>query len=88
MKAMKMRFDHTAPLWHRLWSVRLALLAALVSVAGQVLPLWQPLLAPFPFAILNTVLALLAAVSRVIHQGEVRDDLARRRGAGGEDGVG
>ncbi|HGL5374089.1 TPA: hypothetical protein ACKFCW_002961 [Citrobacter farmeri] len=70
-----MKFDDSAKFWHRLWSVRFAIMAALVSVGGEVLPLWQPVLAPFPFATLSTVLAVLSAVSRVVHQSGVQTAL-------------
>ncbi|HDT5887838.1 MULTISPECIES: hypothetical protein [Pseudomonadota] len=70
-----MKLDDSAKFWHRLWSVRFAILAALVSAAGELLPLWQPMLAPIPYATLSTVFAILSAVSRVVHQGGVQTDL-------------
>lgn len=74
-----MRMDNSAPFWHRLWSVRFALIAALISLAGEVLPLWQPALSPVPYATLSTLFAVLAAVSRVVHQGDVQSDLNASR---------
>jgi len=65
---MKLRFDKSIRVWPRLWSVRFALAAAVVTVLQQVLPLWQPVLAEIPYATLSTALALLSAVARVVHQ--------------------
>ena len=62
--------------WHRLWSVRLALLAGLLSALELVLPLWSDLFRPRVFAILSTVVAFAAAIARVVQQPNVikRDD--------------
>lgn len=76
-----MRLDRVARFWWRLWSVRFALAAALVSVAGEVLPLWRPALGEAPYAVLATLLAAASAVSRVVHQGTVQSSLDA---AGGE----
>jgi len=65
---MKLRFDKSLKVWPRLWSVRFALAAAVVTGLQQVLPLWQPIFAEVPYAALSTALALLAAVARVVHQ--------------------
>ena len=70
-----MTFDRVARFWWKLWSVRFALAAALVSVAGEVLPLWQPAMGAVPYAGLATVLAALSAVSRVIHQSALQTNL-------------
>ncbi|MTD33967.1 DUF7940 domain-containing protein [Paludibacterium denitrificans] len=70
-----MRFDPIAPVWHRLWSIRFALLSAmcglitvLLQTGTDLLPVWQAALSPMPFAILSTVFGFLSAVSRVVHQ--------------------
>lgn len=57
-----------APVWYRLWSIRLALIAALFGVAEQVLPLWTELIPANLFATLSTIAAVGSAVSRVVQQ--------------------
>jgi len=65
---LNFRFDKAIRVWPRLWSVRFALAAAVVTGLQQVLPLWQPVLAEVPYAALATALALLSALARVVHQ--------------------
>lgn len=78
-----MRFDPIAPVWHRLWSIRFALLSAvcalvsaLLQTGTDLLPVWQAALPPMPFAVLSTLFGLLSAVSRVVHQPATRQLLA------------
>jgi|GEM_PF-4255682 len=78
-----MKLDVAAAVWHRLWSVRFALLAALTSVLSaleSVLPLWHPALGDAPYAALATVLAVASALSRVVHQPKAQARLDRVRG--------
>ncbi|NYT80895.1 hypothetical protein H0A70_05225 [Alcaligenaceae bacterium] len=70
-----MRLDRVARFWWRLWSVRFAIGAALVAAAGEVLPLWQPAMGVVPYAAISSALAVLSAVSRVVHQGAVQSKL-------------
>jgi len=63
--------DASARVWHRLWSVRLALASAAVSLLPaleSVLPLWRTALGPMPYAAIATVLAVASALARVVHQ--------------------
>jgi len=76
---MPFRFDDAVRVWPRLWSVRFALAAALVTALQQVLPLWQPLLATLPYAALSTTLAVLAAFARVVHQPGAQAQLDKGR---------
>jgi len=54
--------------WHRLWSMRFAILAALFGALELTLPIWQGLVPQSTFAALSTLSAVAAAVSRVIKQ--------------------
>ena len=52
----------------KLWSVRLALLSAVLGVIEITLPLWQSLVPPLVFATLSTLAAVSAAVARIVAQ--------------------
>lgn len=54
--------------WHKFWSIRLALLSAILGALELALPLWQGLVPPHTFAVLSTLAAVGAAVARVIQQ--------------------
>ncbi len=54
--------------WHKLWSVRLALTAAMLSAIELILPLWSDAFPPRLFAILSTLVGVAAAIARVIKQ--------------------
>ena len=54
--------------WHRIWSIRMAILSTLLGIATSVLPTWQPAIPPLPFAIATTVCAALTGLSRLIKQ--------------------
>lgn len=54
--------------WHKLWSMRFAILAALFGAIDLTLPIWQGLVPQSTFAALSTFSAVAAAVSRVIKQ--------------------
>jgi len=71
MRLPTFSLDASARVWHRLWSVRFALAAALMSV----LHLWQPLVSDVTYAVAATVLALLSAGARVVHQPRAQDTL-------------
>jgi len=55
----------------KLWSVRLALLSAVLGVVEITLPLWQGLVPPLVFASLSTLAAVAAAVARIVAQPEL-----------------
>lgn len=52
----------------KLWSVRLALLSALLGVAEMTLPLFQTFVPPMTFALLSVAASLSAAVARIVAQ--------------------
>lgn len=54
--------------WHKFWSVRLALLSAILGALELSLPLWQGLVTPHMFAALSTLAAVGAAAARVVQQ--------------------
>lgn len=57
--------------WHKLWSVRLAILSACFGALELSLPLWDGAVPPSVFAGLSTISAMGAAVSRVIKQSNI-----------------
>jgi hypothetical protein len=55
---------------YRLYSLQIGLVIALVGLAQlELLPLWQPQLSPNAYAALNSALAILLFVARLIKQG-------------------
>lgn len=65
---MKGMLIDDASVWHKLWSIRLALIAAIFAAIEATLPLWDGLLPPHIFATLATLAGLGSAISRVIKQ--------------------
>jgi len=62
-------------LWPRLWSVRLAVLSALLSACEVALPYAAPSTQSIPWAALSGLVALAAAVARIVAQPALyRDD--------------
>lgn len=59
--------------WHKMWSVRLAILSAILGALELSLPLWQGIVPPNVFAALSTITAASAAVARVIKQEALND---------------
>lgn len=58
---------------YRLYSLQISLIIALVAFAQlELLPLWQPQLSPDTYATLNSALAVLLFVTRLIKQGPDR----------------
>lgn len=58
---------------YRLYSLQISLVIALVAFAQlDLLPLWQPQLSPNAYATLNSALAILLFVARLIKQGPGR----------------
>lgn len=65
--------DDAGRVLRRAWSVRLALLAALLSACEVALPYAAPETRSVPWAVLSGIVALLAAVARLIAQPRMRD---------------
>lgn len=61
--------------WHKMWSVRLAILSAALGALELSLPLWQGIVPPNVFAALSTITAASAAVARVIKQEALSNDV-------------
>jgi len=57
-----------AKAWHKLWSVRLAIISAALCALEVSLPLWSGVVPQSVFAALSTVTAAASAVARVIRQ--------------------
>ncbi|MBV4551735.1 hypothetical protein HU742_011365 [Pseudomonas sp. SWRI102] len=58
---------------YRLYSLQISVVIALVAFAQlDLLPLWQPQLSPKAYATLNSALAILLFVARLIKQGPQR----------------
>ena len=63
-----MKLIPKARAWHRMWSVRLAILSAILGALELSLPLWQGIVPGNVFALLSTITAAAAAVARVVKQ--------------------
>ena len=61
--------------WHKMWSVRLAILSAALGALELSLPLWQENMPSNVFAMLSTITAAAAAVARVIKQEALSNDV-------------
>lgn len=71
---MKIEFDDNWLLiLKRAWSMRLAILSAISAAISAVLPLFEQ--SGSEFAILSTVLAVCAALSRIIVQPVLREEM-------------
>lgn len=71
---MKIVFDDNWLLiLKRAWSMRLAILSAISAAISAVLPLFDQ--SGSEFAILSTVLAVCAALSRIVVQPELREEM-------------
>lgn len=61
---------------YKLYSVQLGVLIALLGFAQlELLPIWDEQLTPKAYAVLNSALALLLFVARLIKQGPDREPL-------------
>ena len=60
--------DDAGRVWHRLWSVRLSILAALLGAADAALPFVAPEHASPVFAALVAAVSLAAAGARLVAQ--------------------
>ena len=69
-----MQLNRRAKQAHKLWSVRLSILAAALGALEVTLPLWQPALPDGLFAALASVVGVSAAVARVIKQEGISDE--------------
>lgn len=59
---------------HRLWSIRLAILAAVLGAAEGLLPLWRDVVPDGVFAVAASAIGIAAAVARVIKQKGISDE--------------
>lgn len=64
----RVKLIESATQWHRLWSIRFILLAAVFGALELSMPLWQGVLPDLHFAALSTACTVLAGISRVIKQ--------------------
>ena len=65
---MKIELAKDAPNWHRLWSVRLALLASILSTLEVVVKLWEPIVPEGVFLVMSVFAATGSAIARNIKQ--------------------
>jgi hypothetical protein len=69
---MPIQLAPDADKWHRLWSVRVAVLGAAVSVGSVVFPgllgIISPLEHPFHYAAISTAFFLITVLARVVDQ--------------------
>ena len=63
-----MRLNKQARHAHKLWSIRLALVAAALGAIEATLPLWQSAVPDGVFAAMSSVVGIAAAVARVVKQ--------------------
>jgi hypothetical protein len=66
--------DDAGAVWHRLWSVRLALLAAALDGANVLLGYLVPAHPRQSLAILAGGVAMAAAIARLVAQPKLRND--------------
>lgn len=69
-----MKLIPEAKQWHRMWSVRLAVLSAALSACEALIPMWQPHMPGGVFAALATLVGIAAAVARTVKQESLRGD--------------
>lgn len=63
-----MKLTDDARNWHRLWSVRLGILAAVFGALEASLPLWEVALPQGVFAVLAAISGAGVGITRVIKQ--------------------
>lgn len=63
-----MKLTEDARNWHRLWSVRLGVVAAVFAALEASLPLWEASLPQGLFAALSTISGMGVGVARVLKQ--------------------
>lgn len=68
------RLDRDARVWHKLWSVRLTILTAMLGGVWAALPAFQALMPPVAFALACVGCSLLILVARLTHQKGLPDD--------------
>jgi hypothetical protein len=64
--------DDARKVWHRLWSVRLALLSAGLSAAEFAMPYIAPVQPSGRFAALAALISVAAAVARIVAQPRIK----------------
>lgn len=60
-------------IWHRLWSVRLAILSAILSAIEIALPFVAPTMPSGRFAIAAFIVSVAAGIARIVAQPKVFD---------------
>lgn len=68
-----MRLVKNASCWHKMWSIRFALLSAAMAAVEASVPLWNGILPPHIFAGLSSLSAIASAMSRVVQQQSVHN---------------
>lgn len=66
--------DDAGRVWHKLWSVRLSLLAALLGAVDVALPFVAPSHRSVPFALLAAAVSLAAVLARLVTQPKLHKD--------------
>jgi hypothetical protein len=60
--------------WHRLWSMRLLILAASLQAAIELLPYFADVIPPKPFGILSLFLTVAAGIARLVQQPALKEN--------------
>ena len=68
-----MKLIENASHWHKLWSLRLAILTAIFAALEASLAYWNTILPPGAFAALATFTGIGSAVARVVKQAGLAD---------------
>lgn len=63
---------------HKMWSVRLGIIAALLYSLQPVLPRWEGVIPDWAYASLATVVAIAGVVTRLLPQKPVSDERQRK----------
>ena len=65
---MSLKLDSDAPVWHKLWSVRVSLVGATFTGVWAALPSFQNLLHPWMFAVICVFVSIATVVARLLDQ--------------------
>lgn len=60
--------------WHRLWSVRMAILSSLLGTAACLLPALFPEMEPLPLSLLSVACSLGAVFARLVKQPDLHKE--------------
>ena len=64
---------------HRMWSVRLGVIAALLYGLQPILPHWEGVIPEWAYAVLASVVAVAGVIARLIPQQRVTTERERRK---------